>query len=57
MLGLVEERGAADSMTGYVCTSVNQDCAIVTLNEVERLVIDAVSVPYPSMLVSTTARK
>ena len=32
-------------------SSINQDCAVVTLNKVERLIIAEVSVPYPCMFV------
>ena len=32
-------------------SSINQECAVITLNKVERLVINSVSVPYPCMLV------
>ena len=38
----------------YACSCINQKCAVVPLNEVERLVIDPVSVSYPCVFVELT---
>ena len=35
----------------YACPCINQKCTVITLDEVERLIIDPVSVPYPCMFV------
>ena len=36
----------------YVCSCVNQECSVITLNEVERFIINQMSVAYPCMLVN-----